>query len=333
MAGIPHQAGFSRRITVVRVAVPSIRFGLQAGLDAEPRAWLELARKAQDAGFETLYVADHPGVTASPFAALAAAAGVTSTLKLGTYVLNTGIRDPLSIASDAATVDVISNGRVVLGMGAGHTPAEWAMTGCDYPSAGARVGRLAETAEVVKQLLAGEVVTHHGPHVQVDDAYLLTPRPVQAAIPLLIGGNGERVARLGGRIADIVSLTGTGRTLADGHRHEVDWSDAGISARVEMVRATAPPSADQSERPVLDALVQHLAITDDRAAAAEQVATVVPGASAADVLSSPYVLLGTLDELANEIAQHYERWGFTSYVVRLPVFDAAVALMDHLRRA
>jgi probable F420-dependent oxidoreductase len=316
------------------MGVESIRFGLQAGLDADPRAFLDLARKAEDAGFDTFYVADHPGETASPFAALAAAAGVTSTLKLGTYVLNVGIRDPLSIASDAATVDLISNGRVVLGLGAGHTPAEWAMTGRDYPAPAVRVGRLEETVDVVTRLLAGEVVTHHGARIHVDDAYLLTPRPVQEKIPLLIGGNGERVVRLGGRVADIVSLTGTGPTLADGHRHQVDWTDAAITERVSIVRAAAPASVDsESAKPVLDALVQHLAITRDRVAAAEQVVPHVPGASAADVLGSPYVLLGTLDELATEIAQHYERWGFTSYVVRPSVFDAAVALIDRLRDA
>ena len=171
---------------------------------------------------------------------------------------------------------------------------------------------------MVTRLLAGEVVTHHGAHIQVDDAYLLTPRPVQEKIPLLIGGNGERVVRLGGRVADIVSLTGTGRTLADGHRHEVDWSDAGISARVEMVRGAALRRRSQSQsesRPALDALVQHLAITRDRAAAAEQVAPARSRSErAANVSGSPYVLLGTLDEMAAEIAQHYERWGFTSYV-------------------
>jgi probable F420-dependent oxidoreductase len=307
------------------VARPTIRFGLQAGLDVDARRWLELARRAEAAGFETLYVADHPGVTASPFAALAAAAGVTSTLKLGTYVLNSGIRDPLSIASDAATIDVISGGRFVLGLGAGHTPAEWAMTGREYPSATARVGRFVETVDVVMRLLAGEVVTHRGRYLRVDDASLAMPRPTQGSIPLLIGGNGAQVIRLGGRVADIVSLTGTARTLADGHTHEVDWSEAGISERVEMVR--------ESGRPVLDALVQHLAITGDRAGAAEQVAPHVPGATAADVLGAPYVLLGTLDEIAAEIVEHYERWGFTSYVVRPPALDAATALIDHFHRA
>ena len=308
---------------------PTIRFGLQAGVYTGPREWRDLARKAEDSGFHALYVPDHLGITASPFAALADAAGATSMLKLGTYVLNAGIRDPLSIASDAATVDLISGGRLILGIGAGHTPAEWTMTGREYPTAPARVGRLAETVAVVTRLLAGEVVTHHGPHVQVDDAFLLLPRPVQDPIPLLIGGNGAQVLRLGARSARTVSMSGAGRTLADGHSHEVDWRDAAIDDRVAIVRGAAPAA----DRPVLDALVQHLAITEHRDAAAVRVADRVAGATAADVLSSPYVLIGTLDELAAEVAHHHERWGFTSYVVRESVFDDAAALIDHLQSA
>jgi probable F420-dependent oxidoreductase len=310
------------------VPFPPIRFGLQAGLDTDRRAWLDLARRAEDSGFDTFYVADHLGVTASPFAALAAAAGVTSTLTLGTYVLNVGVRDPLSIASDAATVDVLSNGRFVLGLGAGHTPAEWAMTGRAYPSAADRVARLAETVDVVTRLLAGEVVTHHGRHVHVDDAFLLTPRPVQNPIPLLIGGSGARVLRLGARCADVVSTSGTGRTLPDGHSHEVDWSGAAIDERVAIVRGES-----SSRDPVLDALVQHLAITEHRDATAARVAERVAGATAADVIGAPYVLVGTLDQLADEIAEHHERWGFTSYVVRAGVIDDAAALIDRIRSA
>jgi probable F420-dependent oxidoreductase len=311
------------------VPVPTIRFGLQAGLDADPRAWRELAKKAEDSGFDALYVADHLGATASPFAALAAAAEATSTLKVGTYVLNVGIRDPLALASDAATVDVISNGRFVLGLGAGHTPVEWSMTGRDYPTAAARVGRLVETVEVVTKLLQGEVVTHHGRYLHVDDAFLLAPRPVQTTIPLLIGGNGVQVLRLGGRHADIVSMTGMGRTLEDGHRHEVDWSDAAIDGCVAQVR-----DASRDQRvPVLDALVQYVGITEHREKAAARVAGHVPGANTTHILGAPYTLVGTLDQLADEIAQHHERWGFSSYVVRADAIDAVAALIDRLRRA
>jgi probable F420-dependent oxidoreductase len=289
-----------------------VRFSLQANLDeGGPRAFLDLARKAEDRGFSTLYVADHPGITASPFALLSAAAGVTSTLRLGTYVLNCGVRDPLAVASEAATVDVFSNGRFVLGLGAGHTPAEWLMIGMEYPRAADRVGRLEEMAAVVPALLRGETVTYHGRHLQLDDAHLDAPHPVQADVPLLIGGNGTRVLQLAARAADIVSLSGLGRTLADGHRHATAWSADEIESRVALVQNV----------PTIDALVQHVEITDDPAAAAARLAERVEGLRPDDVLAAPFALVGTADALADEVARHEQRWGITSYVVRAPAVD------------
>ena len=87
--------------------------------------WLDTARRAEAAGFDTLLTADHPGSCATPFVALAAAAAVTTTIKLGSYVVNAGVREPMLLAADVATLDVVSGGRAVLGIGAGHTPAEW----------------------------------------------------------------------------------------------------------------------------------------------------------------------------------------------------------------
>ena len=224
---------------------------------------MDLAVKVEDLGFDALYVADHIGIAPSPFAALAAAASVTTALRLGTYVVNCGVRDPLTLASDTATLDQLSDGRVVLGLGAGHTPAEWTMSGHPYPSAAQRVGRLGEMVDVVNALLRGEAVTFHGRYLDLDEAVLSEPRPVQDKIPVLIGGNGRGLLGLAGRAADIVGLTGLGRTLDDGHRHDVDWRAESIDERVALVRAAG---AGRTVAPVLDALVQHVAITDDRGA-------------------------------------------------------------------
>ncbi len=310
-----------------------IRFGVQAsfgaGNDPDAGEFLDLGTKLEDLGFDALYVADHPGLTPSPFVALAAVAAITSTLRLGTYVLNCGVRDPLAIASDAATLDQLSGGRVVLGLGAGHTPNEWTMAGHAYPSARARVARLAEMIDVVTRLLAGETVTHHGRHLDLDEAAVDAPRPVQTKIPLLIGGNGPTVLQLAGEHADIVGLTGLGRTLSDGHRHEVDWQPASIDERVGIARraAAARPDADVG----FDALVQHVEITDDRDEAAQRVAGIAPGLDAASVIAAPYALVGTIDQLADEVEMHRERWGITSYVVRAGALDLIAPLIERLR--
>jgi hypothetical protein len=113
-------------------------FSLQA-LPDDAAGWLDLARRAEEIGFEALYVADHPGSCAAPFVALAAAAAVTSRLRLGSYVANAGVREPILLAADVATLDVVSGGRAVLGLGAGHTPAEWAAVGKVRPGVRARI--------------------------------------------------------------------------------------------------------------------------------------------------------------------------------------------------
>jgi hypothetical protein len=155
---------------------------------------------------------------------------------------------------------------------------------------------------------------------------LLVPRPVQSKVPLLVGGNGKQLIRHSASHADIVSLTGLGRTLEDGHHHAAEWSPESIDERVELVRR-----AVGDREVVLDALVQHVEITDDSAGAAERVARAVPGLTPADVLAAPYALVGTADQLIDELDRHRERWGFTSYVVRVDAIDVVAPLMELLR--
>jgi probable F420-dependent oxidoreductase len=300
-----------------------IRFSVQAGVGRGGRDWLDLARRVEASGFDTLHVADHPGATGSPFTSLAAAAAVTTTLKLGTYVCNAGVRGPVELASDAATLDVISNGRLVLGLGAGHTPAEWTMEGRTYPGPADRVARLGEMVEVVMRLLAGEVVSFGGKHVHVSEAFLLAPRPVQKRVPLLLGGNGMQLLRIAARTADIVSLTGLGRTLDDGHRHTVDWSASAIDTSVARVRASGRPI-------VIDALVQHVELTDQPADAGARVAGLIPGLDPRDLHDAPFVWIGSVDGICEQLLAAQERWGFTSYVVRENALDAASAIMARL---
>lgn len=311
-----------------------IRFGVQAdvgSIGGAAAAWLDIARRVEGLGFDGLYVADHVGVGASPFSSLAAAAAVTSTLRLGTYVLNCGVRDPLAIASETATLDQLSDGRVVLGLGAGHTPVEWTMSGRAYPVPAARVGRLVETVAVVRALLAGEVVTHHGRHLDLEEACLLEPRPVQPRVPILVGGNGRTVLDLGGRAADVVGLTGLGRTLEDGHRHEVDWRPEAIDERVAIVRRAAM-SRSPVPVPVLDALVQYVEVTDDLTApaAAERCARLAPGLTPADVVAAPFAFVGSVERIVEELFDHRARWGITSYVVRADAIDAVASVIDRL---
>jgi probable F420-dependent oxidoreductase len=289
-----------------------VRVAVQA-MPTDAAEWTATARRVEELGFDRLVVPDHPGVTVAPFVALAAAAATTDRIVLGTNVANAGVWEPLALALEVATLDVVSGGRAMLGIGAGHTPVEWTMRGVPHPPARQRVDRLGELVEVVPRLLAGETVTHLGPHVRLEEATLGPVAPVRGHVPLLVGGNGERVLRLAAAHADVVGLSGLGRTLADGHAHETRWATDEIDRSVEIVRTAAD---DAGTAPPLEALVQVVELTDDAEAAAHRIAADVDGLTAEQVLSSPYAWVGTPREIARELAGHHARWGVERYVIR-----------------
>jgi probable F420-dependent oxidoreductase len=306
---------------------------LQVSVQGHPRdqaSWSALAQQVEGHGLSGLYVADHPGTSAAPFVALAAAAAVTSQIRLGTYVANAGTWEPLPLAREVATLDAMSGGRALLGIGAGHTPDEWTATGRSFPPAGARVDRMIELADATAALLAGARVSHSGTYFTLVDAALADPRPVQDRVPVLIGGNGDRVLRYGAEHADIIGVNGLAATLSDGHRHEVDWSPSGIA---RMVTRITGPAQRAGRSPALDLLVQHVDITDDAEQAATDLAGVVPGASRDDLLSCPFVWIGTPDEIAGQLDMHRREYGFSSFTVRDDALGQVLQVMEAAGRA
>lgn len=303
--------------------------GITVSVQAQPESaesWPALARRVEEAGFGALLAADHPGVAASPFVALGAAAAVTSRIGLGTYVSQAGVREPLLLASDVATLDVVSGGRAMLGIGAGHTPAEWAMLGAERPGAADRVARCLAVAEACRALLAGEEFSSDGPFVRARGARLDAPRPVRQPVPLTVGGGNAELLRWAGRHADVVGLSGLGRTLPDGHMHEVRWRPSEVDRQLGLV---AEGAAGRAEAPVLEALVQAVEITSDAEGAARELAARLE-ADPADVLAVPYVWIGTEEEILAELAAYRRRWGITRYVVREAALEAVAPLLGRL---
>jgi probable F420-dependent oxidoreductase len=282
--------------------------------------WIELAKATDRSGFDCLYVANHLGSSAAPFVALAAAAAVTDRVHLGTCVLNAGLWEPLSLAAELATLDGLSGGRAVFGVGAGHTPSEWTMLGSEFPEAGKRVDRLIELVGAVRLLLAGESVTTSGTQFRLHEAVLSEPRRFQDSIPLLVGGNGRRVLAFAAECADIVGITGLGKTLSDGHAHEVEWGPAALDRSFGVIDSEAKRAR---RRPDIEALVQHIEITDDPGRAASGIAQLVRGASADDLLAAPFMWIGTPDQIAAQVFEFEKRWGINRYVIR----DTAVKVV------
>lgn len=300
------------------------RFALQ--LDAAPGADLvATARRAEEAGFDVVVVADHVGAAGlAPMPLLASLAVATQRIRLGTYVLNVGMRNPVQLTWEAATIDHLSGGRFELGLGAGHTPAEFAACGLELQPAAVRKERLSEAVEVIRSLLDGDEVTFDGHHHHLDGARTVVS--VQDRLPILVGGNGRRLLTHAARHADIIGLNGLGRTLPDGHQHELRWSPDQIDEQVRLVREAAGERWSDLE---LNALVQLVTVTDDREAALADVVERVGGLSLDDARTAPYLAVGTHDEIAEHLRGCRARWGVSYVTVR--ELDGFAPVIERLR--
>jgi probable F420-dependent oxidoreductase len=294
----------------VTVVTRPLRIGhqLSARIDGDPVA---AALRAEELGFDIVLAADHVGPGWAPMPTLSAIAAVTERIRLGTLVLNNDMRNPVQLAWEASTIDRLSGGRFELGLGAGHTPAEYDATGVERSVPADRKRRLAESVEIIRDLVDGTVVDHDGEHYRIERARI--DPASQEHLPILVGGNGATLLTHAGRHADIVGLQGLGRTREDGHSHEVRWSTRHLDEQIGQVRVGAGVRFDDLE---FNAMVQVVQITDDREAALAKVVDRVDGLTMDDAASTPYLLIGTVDEIVLHMMTCNERWGISYFAVR-----------------
>jgi probable F420-dependent oxidoreductase len=303
--------------------VHAFRFGYQA-TTTDVEDLVRAARSAEAAGFDVFQVGDHVGTQLSPFVALAAAAAATSTIRIGTLVLNNDLRHPVAVAQEVATLDRVSDGRVELGLGAGHSFTEYSPMGLVFDPPAVRKARLAEAVEILRPLLDGRTVDYAGSHYRVAGAHTL--RPVQTRLPLLVGVNGRAALTHAARHADTVALTMLGRTLEDGQHHEMRWEAERLDATIGLVRAAAGGWA----RLELHALVQAVVVTDARASVAEDLSQQLSTPSS-DVMATPFLCLGTHEEMAHHLLACRARWGISYFTVRdIEAFAPVMALVRSL---
>jgi probable F420-dependent oxidoreductase len=283
------------------------RFALQA-MPEDGAAWGRLARRAEDLGFSTLQTADHLGF-ADPLSPLATAAAVTSTLRVGTLVVNNELHHPVLLARQAATVDLLSDGRLELGLGTGYAQAEHDALNLPLSPPGPRVGRLAAAVRLLKPLLAGETVSDEVYGVQ--DAALGFRAVQQPHPPLLLGGYGDRVLRLAAREAQIVQLTGLSHGK-DGTPAPTGFWRATVAERVAYLREVAGDRFDELE---LSVLVQ-VTVVGSGAAEAEADLQRRWGLPPEELRASPFVLLGEADALVDKLVELREQLGISYVTVR-----------------
>jgi probable F420-dependent oxidoreductase len=308
------------------------RFGLLVEKFNSPNALIDTARRAELDGFSTLLVRDHLvaqpfGPQYAPWSTLACVAQATSTLRVGTLVIDNDFRHPTVLAKEATTLDQLSGGRVELGLGAGFLREEYRQAGLTYDKNSVRVDRLEEALIVLNALMRGQPVAYQGQHYQLDD-FTSYPPPFQAPRPpLLVGGAGRRMLTLGGKYGDIVGLLPT--ALHAGGL--VDSPEARLSSRVaqqvQIIRQAAGDRFSHIELSLIVSLVGRA----ERMAAARQVADERGWNVSADaVLQMPSILVGDTSAMAESLLETRETLGVSYIVVRDSQLELATPVVRRL---
>jgi probable F420-dependent oxidoreductase len=208
------------------------RFGVVTGQQRSAQDLVDTARRAEDLGFATLVMPDTLQYSLSPFAALAAAAAATRSLRVGTYVIANDYRHPVMLAKEAATLDFLSGGRLELGLGAGRptAAADNAMLGLTFDSGAVRVERLTESLTILKRLFAGESVDFAGKYYTTTRATLM-PIPIQSRVPILIAAGQRRLLTLAAREADAIGLAVQPQETQANVAERIDWIRAAAGER------------------------------------------------------------------------------------------------------
>jgi probable F420-dependent oxidoreductase len=262
-----------------------------------------------------------------PLVALTVAVEATTTLRVGTLVFDNDYRHPVVLAKELATLDLATEGRVEVGLGAGWKRTDYDEAGIEYDRPGVRIERMAEALDVMRALWTSEApVTFDGTHYAIHGA-VGTPRPHHpGGPPVCIGGGGRRVLSLAARVADIVSVNAT---LTAGELGEDTAASAMPSAfdeKVGWVREAAGPRLDAIE---LQCHCPFVIVTDDRDAIGERMAGAF-GLTAEEAIGVPLVLLGTVDQLCETIQERRARYGFTYWIVPDDAMDALAPVVARL---
>jgi probable F420-dependent oxidoreductase len=305
----------------------TFRFGVQVSSATSAADWREKARKMEDLGYSTLFMPDHfVGMQLAPMVGISFAAAVTERLRIGMLVLGNDYKHPAVVAKEAATVDLLSDGRLEFGLGAGWQQTDYDAVGLPYDSAGARVERLAEAVEIVKGAWADGPFDFDGSHYTIR-AYDGAPKPVQQPHPpILLGGGAKKMLQLAGRVADIVGINPNLRrgavtddavksTVVEATQQKLDWVREGAGDRFDDIE--------------LQIRYFFAAITDDPLGLAGAVAPGF-GLSPEEALDSAIALVGTVDDVCDRLVARREQWGVSYIVLGDDNFEAFAPVVARL---
>jgi probable F420-dependent oxidoreductase len=296
-----------------------IRFGTGAGRPTDPARLVAAARRAEELGYSTFGMADHFMIPFAPLLGLQAAAAATTTLRITPTVLNHDFRHPGVLAKELATLDVLSGGRLEIGIGAGWMQTEYEQVGIHWDKASVRIERLEEVLLVLEGLFADGPFSFAGNHFSITELDG-TPKPVQRPRPpIMIGGGGPKLLSVAARHADIIQVTSQfplsdpKQVTAPVYREKIEW-----------IRDAAGSRFDDIE---LGVQLLLFAITDDPSTTVE---TFLSGwapvsgrlsgrqghamnLTEAELLASPVVAVGSLEQVCDKLLETRDVFGFSYF--------------------
>jgi probable F420-dependent oxidoreductase len=302
--------------------VKPFRFGVSGGRQTR-QDWLDLARKADDLGYSTLLLPDHFGPQMAPLPALLAAAAATPRLRVGTIVLDNDFRHPALLAKEAATINLLTDGRFELGIGAGWMEADYRQSGLPFDPPRERVARLAEALQIIRACFTGDgPVSFSGQYYRVDN---LTPGPRTSHRPrILVAATRRRMLRLAAREADIVALED--HQFAERATGSSSINVADAAEQVAIVREAAGARFSELELSVFAARTE---VTDDPRAAVDRFASQLQ-MTPEQIQQSQSFLVGSVDSIVNELQARRERLGISYIMVWDRVMDAFAPIVARL---
>jgi probable F420-dependent oxidoreductase len=299
-------------------SVRPIRFGTGAARTSDPARLLAAARRAESLGYSTFALPDHLMMPFAPLIALQAIADATTTLRVSQLVLAQDFRHPAVLAKELATLDVLSGGRVEVGIGAGWLSAEFEQAGIPFASASVRIERLEEAVVVLRGLFGDQSFSFSGRHFSIT-ALDGTPKPVQRPHPpIMIGGGGSKLLAVAARQADIIQVLpgpnngapslDTDALTPRAYRKKIDWIRDAAGGRFEDIE--------------LGVLLLNVTITDDPERVASEFLSLVAdpkGPASGDrptpehILSSPVVAIGSLEQVCEKLSAIRDTFGFSYF--------------------
>ncbi len=290
------------------MTVRPFRFGAKAVKATSAKEWTDLVRRAEDLGYASFSMDDHFGNQLAPVPALMAAADATSRILVGTHVAGVDFRNPVLFAKECATIDLLSEGRFTLGIGAGWSAKDYAAAGITQDDAGVRIERLGEAVTIMKGLWGDGPFSFEGRHYQVAENEGL-PKPA-SPIPVMIGGGGPKILSLAAQQADIVGINPKIVGRAINPRSMATTAADTMDEKVAWVREAAGDRADDLE---LQLQVFVTAVTDDPQSVAEKLGPAF-GLPPEVILAAPFYQVGSVEQITEDIQAIRERWGI-SYIL------------------